>query len=388
MKVYFYTDSMLHPFYREQFKSVPEGTEYISSVKGITQEFVKKDIVLSQKIWSDALKHVKKTALRAICYLGVPNIRYIHNPQCDLIHSCQYPLLNKKSWVVDFEDVTAFVWYRKDVVEKTWTEFLLEQVFSSKDCKYLLPWTEAAKQSILNALNCKNFKHKIRVVYPCVSVKKVDFRKKLAKKNVKIMFVGTKFYAKGGLETLLAFDEISKRHPNSELVMISFVPEEIKIKYGKSDKIKFLSRIPNEELKFHYETSDIFVLPVHTDTLGFVFLEALSYGIPCIGTYHFAVPEIITDGVTGFCVKPDYSHFGEDYLPLYRPHDEVLIQKLKVPSREYVNRLAEKLAILIEDDALRLEMSKAAHEEVLSGRFSVERRRSLLKRIYEESLCS
>jgi glycosyltransferase involved in cell wall biosynthesis len=36
-----------------------------------------------------------------------------------------------------------------------------------------------------------------------------------------------------------------------------------------------------------------------------VFLEAMAYGLPCIGTTNDAMPEIIEHGRTGYVVAPD-----------------------------------------------------------------------------------
>jgi len=44
-------------------------------------------------------------------------------------------------------------------------------------------------------------------------------------------------------------------------------------------------------------------MPSLRDSFGFVFLEAMSQGVPCIGTTINAMPEIIGD--SGFVVAPD-----------------------------------------------------------------------------------
>jgi glycosyltransferase involved in cell wall biosynthesis len=49
---------------------------------------------------------------------------------------------------------------------------------------------------------------------------------------------------------------------------------------------------------------DIFVLPSHTETFGFVLVEALAMGKAIVATNSGGVPEIITNGITGFLVPP------------------------------------------------------------------------------------
>jgi len=51
-----------------------------------------------------------------------------------------------------------------------------------------------------------------------------------------------------------------------------------------------------------YQKADLFVLPSLYDTFGFVFCEAMSQGLPCIGTDFNAMPELIGEGINGYLV--------------------------------------------------------------------------------------
>jgi glycosyltransferase involved in cell wall biosynthesis len=54
-----------------------------------------------------------------------------------------------------------------------------------------------------------------------------------------------------------------------------------------------------EELAAAYASSDVFVMPSRTETLGLVVLEAMSSGLAVVGARAGGVPEMIVDGVTG-----------------------------------------------------------------------------------------
>jgi glycosyltransferase involved in cell wall biosynthesis len=88
---------------------------------------------------------------------------------------------------------------------------------------------------------------------------------------------------------------------------------------------------------------DIFVLPSHAETFGFVLVEALAMGKAIVATNSGGVPEIITDGSTG----------------------------LLVPPRE-VQALSDALLRLLKDQQLRSSFSSEARTDALK-RFDVAR---------------
>src|SRR5205823_11274528 len=54
-----------------------------------------------------------------------------------------------------------------------------------------------------------------------------------------------------------------------------------------------------------YGSADVFCLPTRFEPFGIAFIEAMYFGLPCIGTNAWAVPEMIADGETGFTVPID-----------------------------------------------------------------------------------
>ncbi len=55
-----------------------------------------------------------------------------------------------------------------------------------------------------------------------------------------------------------------------------------------------------EELAQAYASSDIFIMPSRSETLGLVILEAMSSGLPVVAARAGGIPEMIQDGVSGF----------------------------------------------------------------------------------------
>ena len=55
-----------------------------------------------------------------------------------------------------------------------------------------------------------------------------------------------------------------------------------------------------DELAAAYASSDVFVMPSRTETLGLVILEAMSSGLPVVAARAGGIPEMIEDGESGY----------------------------------------------------------------------------------------
>ena len=63
--------------------------------------------------------------------------------------------------------------------------------------------------------------------------------------------------------------------------------------------VKVVGRVPREDLHRHFSQARVFALPTLLEAFGIVFVEALHFGLPIIGTTIGAVPEMVEDGVNG-----------------------------------------------------------------------------------------
>jgi glycosyltransferase involved in cell wall biosynthesis len=139
----------------------------------------------------------------------------------------------------------------------------------------------------------------------------------------KCLFVGYTFDLKGGPDVLKAFSIARKSMPELELVIIG--PH-----YSKEmdqEGVLYIGAVTDrEELLEYYRGADLFLLPSRCDSFGFVFLEAMTQGLICVGSNMNAMPEIIADSETGYIVEPgDYERIAEVIIAFYR-HPEARIQ--------------------------------------------------------------
>lgn len=79
---------------------------------------------------------------------------------------------------------------------------------------------------------------------------------------------------------------------------------------GVADRVRFLGRIPYDDLRRYYNVGDVFVMPSRQDEpyvegFGLVFLEANACGKPVVGARSGGIPDAVQDGKTGLLVAPD-----------------------------------------------------------------------------------
>jgi len=131
-----------------------------------------------------------------------------------------------------------------------------------------------------------------------------------------VLFVG-RLVERKGIRYLI---EAVRRLPSplarrAKLVVIGDGPERSVLEEqarrdGVTGRVEFRGRVSAEELKRAYAAADVFVLPAVVDTrgdtegLGVVLLEAMSYGVPVIGSALGGITDIVTDGATGLLVPP------------------------------------------------------------------------------------
>ncbi len=123
-----------------------------------------------------------------------------------------------------------------------------------------------------------------------------------------ILFVGRDFGRKGGDLLLEAFRAVRERLPGARLSVVGGrpadrapVPEGVRF-HGYLDRGTAHGAA---ELDRTYREADLFCLPTRFEPFGTSFVEAMLYGLPCVGPRKWAVPEIIVDGETGALVPPD-----------------------------------------------------------------------------------
>lgn len=124
-----------------------------------------------------------------------------------------------------------------------------------------------------------------------------------------ILFIGIDFDRKGGAALLEAFGEVRQRLPEARLFVVGPRPREPQSGVawlghvtGRTRVCELLSR------------ATVLALPSICEPYGFPLIEAMSHGLPVVGSRADAMPEIVQEGVTGYLVKPGDAHALADRL--------------------------------------------------------------------------
>ena len=135
-----------------------------------------------------------------------------------------------------------------------------------------------------------------------IDVSRIDCSRK---EGNKFLFVGKVWGLKNGELVVEAFKKLSAAHPEAKPQLYVAGPEQKPASLEGQENIVFLGRLSYAELLEYYNLCDYFVMPSKHDAYGLVFVEALCFGLPCIGKNICAMPEFIQPGKNGYLIDQD-----------------------------------------------------------------------------------
>lgn len=251
---------------------------------------------------------------------------------------------------VIYTDGTRAITERSDPMCRLWPSerekndrMKLEKVLYG-NASLIFTFSDFAKNSIVSDYGIND--DKIKTVYTGANIDDLpNFDKDYSGK--KILFVGKDFHRKGGPTLIKAFKEVKKEVGDAELTIVS--KPHLQFPSKKNTLLDFLGiskksaidlpgvhikhDISYEEVIDLYKDTAVFVMPSIQENFGHVFLEAMAYKTPCIGSTVDAMPEIIKEGKTGFLVPPnDYRALANKIIMLLQ--DETMKRKMGQEGRK------------------------------------------------------
>lgn len=116
------------------------------------------------------------------------------------------------------------------------------------------------------------------------------------------------------------------------------------------DRVRFLGHVDEYELEAAYANCDIFVAPSRYESFGLIYLEAMRFGKPCIGTVAGGIPEVIADQETGLLALPGDAASLYDVIDQLIKDDELRKRMGEAGRRRYSDKFTtEKFSSNIEE---------------------------------------
>ncbi len=126
------------------------------------------------------------------------------------------------------------------------------------------------------------------------------------------------------MDVMHAFEKIASAVP-SRLIMIGDGPDRSRAEaYARAqhlrNRVVFLGNVPN--LEEVLGGCDLFLLPSETESFGMAALEAMTSEVPVIATRSGGLPEVVTEGETGYLLPVgDVSGMAERAIEVLRNDD-------------------------------------------------------------------
>jgi glycosyltransferase involved in cell wall biosynthesis len=134
--------------------------------------------------------------------------------------------------------------------------------------------------------------------------------------DLRVVFLGRLEKRKGALDLIHSISDVLAHVPDTRFYFIgadrphcpggvthaeyirATLPETVR------SRIQLLGRLPDGDVDRWLQMADLFVAPSLYESFGLIFLEAMRWETPVVGTTAGGIPEIIADNETGVLVPP------------------------------------------------------------------------------------
>jgi len=250
--------------------------------------------------------------------------------------------MNKKSFVTI---------YGLDALSKTKSRPLFKYALNKAD--KVIAFSESTKREVARAYNLDE--ERFKTIYTGIFAPELDkqeveeLRNKynIRQDDFVILFVG-RLDERKGVDDLMYAVSGMKEEKVKFLIVGDGQEREKLMKLRKNlnleRKVIFVGSISYDNVFVFYGLADVFCMPSkyikekgNIEGLGIVFLEAQSYGVPCIGTNSGGIREAIEDGKSGFIVpESNPEAIKEKILKLM--NDKELYERMSKYAPEFVRK--------------------------------------------------
>lgn len=341
--------SYIHTLHRNFIEQPPKGYKYLdlggrnfNSSLGENKKSSKNyntAQLLKSKLYTFTKRYGFLTFLQKI-RSGRKYVEQIDSIDPDLIYGLNGQLyLGDKPWVVDFEDPLVFAGHNTATLKY---RKRMKKIFQKDNCKGIIAYSKTDKDSFLEIFG-RDLEEKVYVSYNVVDTP--ENREKIEHDDFTLLYTGSVnvadgFYYRGGRETLRAFKKFNQKHPSSQLIVRSKIPEEERDQVQHEDIKVIEELLPRREFHNLFRKSDLYIHPSYKGC-ALSIPEAMSFGLPIVGSNIVENDEYIENGENGLKAQANHVEYEFPGVPSYYGTD-------KIPSlnEDYIDRIAEKIEIL------------------------------------------
>ena len=114
---------------------------------------------------------------------------------------------------------------------------------------------------------------------------------------------------KGFDEVIEALPALAREVPSLSYLICGSGPDRKRLEakaesLGVAERVVFAGQVPEDRKPLYYRLADAYVMPSRAEGFGIVFLEALSCGLPTVGSRRDGSREALMDGLFGALVDP------------------------------------------------------------------------------------
>lgn len=358
-----YCSTKLRGFQKHLLKSLEEN--YIIKVN---EKLFFEKISLKKKILSKLIRS------KIADFLGIIQIVSVNNTS-DLVFSYNR-FVEGNNYIINLENPTALYHYSLGRNKSFLGKIKIKKQLSNPKLKKIVCISKACYDTSLELLNKEVKKDSLLQIYPYIEDKNIsleELKSKSLTKDLNLLFISSEFYLKSGKEILECMKKI-----NNSLIKLTIITQIKNIKkedlreLEKDKRIKLIEfNLSFEELEKIYIKSNILLHPTRQDSSPLVVLEAMKFGIPCLGTNIYAIPEMVKDKVNGFLTEPKFLFFDKNNIP----NPKVWNNRKNTIYSEYCDEkivyfLKEKISLYYKDRELLYEHSKNSYLKSTNEDFS------------------
>jgi glycosyltransferase involved in cell wall biosynthesis len=246
----------------------------------------------------------------------------------------------------------------------------------SSGCKCLI--IQMLEKSDLVICLSEYFRNEIRSIAPGATLKVLmnsvplphGMNRHSQKRSLRIVFLGLVNDKKGIFDLLRVMKKVCDETSNCDIQLEIGGAGEVERMYKEIQALRLEEHIvyrgwlkPEERDKL-LRSADIFVLPSYSEGMPISILEAMSFGIPVLSSRVGGIPEIVTDGETGFLVEPGN---------LEQMYDKLCILIRDDRCREFLGSNGRKLVEAKHDIAVHIRRIDAVYSSIGVARTSGKR---------------